>query len=293
MIVRCPSCGQAHQASESLIGQRVRCTECSHVFIVEEDQSDTPAPASTPPAQAPAQQVAEPAPQPAAPAPAQAPAEPQAGGAATPPPTVTVPHVPARPAPRPAPEPWTPPRTRTSAPLGFLQAVTAKRALKVGRVLLLVGFGLVVLARGWRNAAALYADKCAAQLSDRKAEFEEDCTDEIERKTENLKGPEKFKKTEELEAAQKEARHKKAKGEWRDLERAAKHAADRSRITVARLEWVFVLGALAAVIGLIAVGFYGTGTERTVCLVIIAIITFSLFVGGNAWLGNFRITIGT
>lgn len=39
MIVHCPSCGRAHQAADSLSGQRVRCTECQHIFVVVQEDT--------------------------------------------------------------------------------------------------------------------------------------------------------------------------------------------------------------------------------------------------------------
>ncbi len=49
-------------------------------------------------------------------------------------------------------------------------------------------------------------------------------------------------------------------------------------------EWIFVLGSILLMIGLILVGFTGAGAERIICLVMIAIITFSIYIGGIAWI---------
>ena len=49
-------------------------------------------------------------------------------------------------------------------------------------------------------------------------------------------------------------------------------------------EWIFVLGSILLMIGLILVGFTGTGPERIICLAMIAIITFSIYIGGIAWI---------
>ena len=47
-------------------------------------------------------------------------------------------------------------------------------------------------------------------------------------------------------------------------------------------EWIFVLGSILLMIGLILVGFTGAGPERIICLAMIAIITFSIYIGGIA-----------
>ena len=49
-------------------------------------------------------------------------------------------------------------------------------------------------------------------------------------------------------------------------------------------EWIFVLGSILLMIGLILVGFTGAGPERIICLAMIAIITFSIYIGGIAWI---------
>jgi hypothetical protein len=57
-------------------------------------------------------------------------------------------------------------------------------------------------------------------------------------------------------------------------------------------EWVFVLGSILLMIGLILVGFTGVGAERIICLAMIAIITFSIYIGGIAWLASVVNTMG-
>ena len=51
-------------------------------------------------------------------------------------------------------------------------------------------------------------------------------------------------------------------------------------------EWIFVIGSILLMIGLILVGFTGVGPERIICLAMIAIITFSIYIGGVAWLSS-------
>jgi len=47
--------------------------------------------------------------------------------------------------------------------------------------------------------------------------------------------------------------------------------------------WLFMLGAMVLSIGLLAVAFTSTGADRWIAMGIIAIVTFSIFVGGQAW----------
>jgi hypothetical protein len=47
--------------------------------------------------------------------------------------------------------------------------------------------------------------------------------------------------------------------------------------------WVFVFGTLLLMTGLLLVAFFGQGPERWVAYIIIAIVSFSIYVGGFAW----------
>ena len=49
-------------------------------------------------------------------------------------------------------------------------------------------------------------------------------------------------------------------------------------------ELLFVAGTVILSIGLLTVGFTGESHERWICLIMIAIITFSIYVGGVAWI---------
>ncbi|GAB4142761.1 MAG: hypothetical protein Tsb009_13290 [Planctomycetaceae bacterium] len=51
-------------------------------------------------------------------------------------------------------------------------------------------------------------------------------------------------------------------------------------------EWIFVIGTMILTVGLLTVGFTGYGSERTISLIMIAIITFSIYIGGIAWLDS-------
>ena len=45
----------------------------------------------------------------------------------------------------------------------------------------------------------------------------------------------------------------------------------------------FILGTVMLSTGAVVVAFYGEGGERIVCWIVLSILTFSVFVGGMAW----------
>ena len=49
----------------------------------------------------------------------------------------------------------------------------------------------------------------------------------------------------------------------------------------------FVAGTMVLTAGLLIVGLTGQGARTWICLGILAIIAFSLYVGGTAWIGRF------
>jgi hypothetical protein len=69
-----------------------------------------------------------------------------------------------------------------------------------------------------------------------------------------------------------------------DLREDARNAGINNVMWGYWTEWIFVLGSILLMIGLILVGFTGAGAERIICLVMIAIITFSIYIGGIAWI---------
>ena len=71
-----------------------------------------------------------------------------------------------------------------------------------------------------------------------------------------------------------------------ELREAASKTATKNLIWAYWREWVFVIGSMALVIGLILVAFLGTGPERIVCFVMLGIITFSIYIGGMAWVSS-------
>ncbi len=48
--------------------------------------------------------------------------------------------------------------------------------------------------------------------------------------------------------------------------------------------WIFVFGTLLLMLGLLVIAFTAQGSEKWVAYIIIAIVTFSIYVGGAAWI---------
>ncbi|MHB1034764.1 MAG: hypothetical protein ACYC35_09425 [Pirellulales bacterium] len=166
--------------------------------------------------------------------------------------------------------------------------------------LLLVGLVLVLLARGCdaignrsvaRSRAALeltksrFDDKWQAKFIAIDEEIEQ--IDKLPEPTANDRQrlmDRRKERTEQL-AKQKEERTQLERGKWRDLSIAARDAASNNLTHAYWRELLFIFGSICLSLGLVIVGFCDDGPERWVCLVMLAIITFSLYIGGEAWVG--------
>ena len=102
--------------------------------------------------------------------------------------------------------------------------------------------------------------------------------------------PDEQKKIDDLnkrhtDLATSAAKDRKAKqgGEWRELEIAARTAGMNHKINGYWRELFFVFAAIVLSLGLLVVSWGAEGAERWITLMMLAIITFSLFVGGLAW----------
>ena len=57
-------------------------------------------------------------------------------------------------------------------------------------------------------------------------------------------------------------------------------------------EIFFVFATVILAVGLLAVSWVAEGTERMVCLIMLAILTFSIYIGGAAWINSPAAGIG-
>jgi hypothetical protein len=165
----------------------------------------------------------------------------------------------------------------------------------VGQPLLLIGLMLVVLAKGCDCVGNRYLERLNGKLVLEKSNFDAEwepqitgVTNKIEKlRTEGDPGGELEVATDKLMQL-REKRAEKLKeleqNEWRKLETAIANADSESKVWRYYRELVFLGGTILLTLGLLAVGFTGEGAQKWICLIMLAIITFSIFVYGNAWL---------
>jgi hypothetical protein len=94
------------------------------------------------------------------------------------------------------------------------------------------------------------------------------------------------KELNKLQQDQSSAQSEKENGAWKPLREAAMKAATNHRMTIYWYEWLFIFGTVVLVLGVLTLAFTGQGPERWVAYIMIAIITFSIYVGGAAWIGS-------
>jgi hypothetical protein len=78
----------------------------------------------------------------------------------------------------------------------------------------------------------------------------------------------------------------------RDLRISARDADASNQLWGYWREIAFVSATVLLVLGLLAVSWSAQGAERAVCLIMMAIIAFSIFIGGIAWIPVLRSSIG-
>jgi len=113
----------------------------------------------------------------------------------------------------------------------------------------------------------------------------------IERLNANIEGYEDEIKdqTEKLATLKKDkikARGEAALNDWRDYEIAVRDASSSNRLDGWWLAWMFLGGTLILLLGLLTLAAGGEPQEKLISLVMIAIITFSIYVGGAAWVDS-------
>ena len=196
------------------------------------------------------------------------------------------------------------PNVDTSAPTrrrGFHTGLDMNTfSLMAGRPMMAIGLIFVLMSRGCdslgkRSVASIGARSSMArntfddeweekQLSIRKKigtidDKEEKTPEDSERRSELRKS------LAELGEDRAEARRLKEQGQWRDLTIKARDASDNNKIGAYWRELFFVCSTLVLAVGLLAVSWTAEGAERWVCLIMLTILTFSIYIGGVAWIG--------
>ena len=172
----------------------------------------------------------------------------------------------------------------------------------IGQPLVLVGLLLVLGARGCETVHSRYVDRVQAIATVAESQFQNGWTQErkalqtkltelqekVGRSTvESQQMLQLRKDIVALKARKTQEQNEKRNGVWREQQTAARDAEAAFKMWGWLRESVFVFGTIGLAIGLLAVGFSGSGPERWISLIMIAIITFSIYVGGIAWLNRF------
>jgi hypothetical protein len=95
------------------------------------------------------------------------------------------------------------------------------------------------------------------------------------------------KQLDDLKTAQDKRHTELQSGEWRELKDAAERAAIEARAGAYGRELLFLAGTILFAVGLLTTSLLGEGTERWLCVSLLAIVVFSLFVGGAGWSAAF------
>jgi hypothetical protein len=191
---------------------------------------------------------------------------------------------------------WTP------APAPAAASDFARLARWVGRPLVAFGLFMVLLSRGCdainlhAAARATAAVQAAVQQFDEDRQFREQVLqneiDDIrprddarpdERKADDRKKEDLRKQLRELQADAAKDRRGKETGEWHDLRAAARIAKRTYAVNSYWHELFFLFSAGVFVLGLLIVSWGGQAAERWLSLAMLAIIVYSLFVGGPGW----------
>ena len=170
-----------------------------------------------------------------------------------------------------------------------------KTARELGLPMLLMGLVLVLCARGCDalgSRAITRATGYYEMAQNRFADRYEAQRLSIQRQLQDLEGSDDAARdrrqqlSEQLTELRDDEREERARletGEWRELRLASRDARVNNMVSGYLYEVLFVLGTVVLAIGLIALGFSSDGPERLICLIMLAIITFSVYVGGIAW----------
>ncbi len=247
--VKCPN-GHKLNVPDEYLGKEVRCAVCDATFV---------------------------APQLEAPAPASQPAPPSPAAAWAPEPTETA----AGPSPEPAGGAAEQPAISVDSPVSQQRAPRRSfwsdfGGVQVGKPMLFGGLILVVLARGCDGLGIRMVGRLRAKASSASGRFDQQTARMVRDKDPN--------EANKIRNERSKQRSKLMSGDWSNLADAATNAGANHTMWSYFYQWLFLLGSITLTLGLLIVGFHGSGAERTICLIMIAIVTFSIYIGGMAWI---------
>ena len=172
-------------------------------------------------------------------------------------------------------------------------------SLLAGRPMVAIGLILVLLSKGCDSISRRGVDRAEAIAQRAEEQFNEEVKAkelDIQRQIDEITPggevkPDDQKKIGDLnkrkaELAVSSAKDRRAKeaGEWREGRLAARTASTNHKTNAYWRELFFVFAAIVLSLGLLVVSWGAEGAERWVTLMMLAIITFSLFIGGLAWI---------
>ncbi|HTN77347.1 MAG TPA: GYF domain-containing protein [Pirellulaceae bacterium] len=168
---------------------------------------------------------------------------------------------------------------------------------RVGQATLIVGFLFIIMTRGCDSLGERYAARLVAKSQVAKARFD----DEWEAKRAKIEGEIIAARAQEdtpqreadlaklqiqqtdLETAMRKEQAALERDSWQQLRSAARDApADQTMWRFWR-QLLFVPAVLLFVVGLLMTASTSDGPQRWICLIVLGIIAYSLFVGGVAW----------
>lgn len=100
------------------------------------------------------------------------------------------------------------------------------------------------------------------------------------------------KQLDDLKSAHDKKQAELQSGEWRELTNAAERAVVEVRAGAYGHELLFLAGTILFAVGLLTTSLLGEGAERWLCFSLLAIVVFSLYVGGAGWSASILSGVG-
>ena len=173
-------------------------------------------------------------------------------------------------------------------PRGALSAPGAWLALAQG--VLMIGLTLVLTARGCDGLGARNVGRLKAKVDQETLAFENAYTKDVGQRQAELGAEKLAEKTRtdlqkrlDERRKQHETDRRNNDVEWSAMRNAATEAAAANIVWGYWREMLFVAGTILFSLGLLAVAIGGVGAERYLCFGMLAIVVFSVYVGGAAW----------
>lgn len=168
----------------------------------------------------------------------------------------------------------------------------------VAQLFLLLGLVLALFTRGWDGVGDRQVTSSKSRVQHAVTQWNDQWEDRLDRLAEEEKS---IRAKADLTAADRERldqlhneyqklqnerdldRRQQA-GKWDDLERAARETEAQNQMVKPWREGFFVFGTILFAVGLATVGFTAESPVRWFCLVLLAIIVFSIYFGANTGL---------